>query len=91
MAASEIWLCKVLMHPGPPYGPMRAQDLNADSHQGVMLKIVSGDLGCLSDGCIVEPIQAYATEALAVADRDVYAARDASQDYRVVLTMEMGK
>lgn len=87
----EIWLCRVLLHPGPVRGPLRVQDLKPDAHQAVLAKIVNGEFGALPDGCIVEPVTSHATEEDANAAR-VRAMHDKPEDdWRVVITMAVGR
>lgn len=83
----EIWLCRVLLHRGPVRRRLMAQELNERSHQAVMAKVISGELGTLPDGCIVEPVQAYRTEAEAAAARERAMADQPEDDWRVVVTM----
>jgi hypothetical protein len=87
----EIWLCKVLLHPGPLRRPLMAQQLNERSHQIVMAKIISGELGTLPDGCIVEPVSSHATEALANDERMRKLVDAPNEDWRVVITMAVGR
>lgn len=91
MAAIEIWLCRVLLEQGPPYNPLRQQDLRPDAHQRVMQKIIDGELGTLEDGSIIEPMQAFASEELANEARMKAAADDPKfgYRYRVVVSMEV--
>ncbi len=91
MTGCEVWLCRVLLHPGPVRRQLKLADLNARSHEAVLAKIVSGEFGALPDGCIVEPVQSYRTESEAAAAR-VQAMHDRpDEDWRVVVTMAVGK
>lgn len=88
MSKLDIWLCRVLLH--PLYRtPMNASELKPDAHQIVMAKIVSGELGQLPDGTIIEPLTSHASEALANEARAKALRDDPGRDYRVVVTMRV--
>ncbi len=83
----EVWLCRVLLHPGPLRQRMRIGDLTPQAHEAVLAKIVAGELGTLPDGCIVEPVSSHPSESDAAAAR-VRAMHDKpADDWRVVITM----
>lgn len=84
----EIWLCKVLLHP-MTQKPMRQQELKLEEHQLIIGKIISGDIGSLPDGTIVEPLSAHKTEPDANAAREKAKHDDPRGDYRVVMTAEV--
>lgn len=88
MKGLEVWLCRVLLHPITA-APMRAQQLNVDSHQMVMAKIINGELGTLQDGTIVEPVTSHATEAEANEARLRKLHDEPGTDWRVVVTMQV--
>jgi hypothetical protein len=86
----EVWLCKVLLHPGPAKVPLLVGQLSLDAHQAVIGKVISGELGVLPDGCIVEPVSSHRTEGEAHEARRK-AQHDAPlEDWRVVMTMAVG-
>lgn len=89
MASIEFWVCKVLMHQGPPWGPMRVGELKEASHQTVMQKIIDGELGCLQSGEIIEPIEQFSTEEAAHEKRTRLTMDSPADDFRVVLNMEV--
>lgn len=89
MKSIEVWLCKVLLHPGPVRRPLNVVDLSARSHQATMAKVIAGELGTLPDGCIIEPITAHRTEAEAHAARDAAMAEHPGEDFRVVVTVPL--
>ncbi len=91
MTGCEIWLCRVLLHPGPVRKQLKLDDLNARSHEAVLAKIVSGEFGALPDGCIVEPVQSFRTEVDAAAARKQAMRDKPEDDWRVVVTMAVGK
>ncbi len=82
-----IWLCRVLLHPGPVRKQMKLSDLSARSHETVLAKVVNGELGTLPDGCIIEPVQSYATEVDATAARERAMVDSPNEDWRVVISM----
>jgi len=87
---TEVWLCKVLLHPGPAKMPLFVGQLSLDAHQAVIGKVINGELGVLPDGCIVEPVSSHTTEAEAHEARR-RAQHDApGDDWRVVVTMAVG-
>lgn len=87
MQGCEIWLCRVVLHPGPVRRQLKLSDLTEQSSQAVMAKIIAGELGTLPDGCIVEPVMSYATELDAAAAREKAQADRPDDDWRVVVTM----
>jgi hypothetical protein len=87
----EVWLCRVLLHPGPVRARMNVANLRPEAHQAVLAKIINGELGTLPDGCIVEPVSAHRTEAEAHAARAQAMADRPGGDWRVIVTMQVGK
>lgn len=85
----DIWLCRVLLH-ATTHAPMKAQDLKPESHQLVMAKIIGGELGTLPDGTIIEPVRSFPTEAAANEARERAVADNPREDWRVVVTMQVG-
>ena len=72
----EFWLVRVLLHRGRNSLPPRA---------GVLAAISRGELACLPDGCIAEPVEQFAREELAHEACERRKADDPSSDYRVII------
>lgn len=75
----DIWLCRVLVR-----GPRVAQ-LSMDALQSYYAKVSTGDLACLQDGAIVEPVQQFETEGLAQLARERKLVDEPNTDWRVVV------
>jgi hypothetical protein len=75
----DVWLCKVLLHPG------RVVQMRLDVLQPYYARVASGELACLDDGCIVEPIEQLRTEAEAHAARERKLVDEPGVDWRVVV------
>lgn len=70
--------------------PLKQQELKLEEHQTLMGKIVSGDIGCLEDGTIVEPLSEHGMdEPAANVARERAQHDDPTGDYRVVLTVPL--
>lgn len=85
----EFWLTRVLMHKGPVRRPRRVGDLNDAAQQTVMARIIGGELGTLPDGCIIEPVESFATEELAHAARLRKLVDEPDEDWRVIINVEV--
>lgn len=61
----EFWALRVLMHAGPPHGPMRLTDPEGTLPASVLARIDSQELACIPpDWCIAEPVAGpFDTEA----------------------------
>lgn len=86
----EYWLCKVLLHPGPLRRRLNVADLNGQAHEAVLCKVINGELGTLPDGCIVEPVSGFRTEAEAHAERARRVVDEPAQDWRVIASIPVG-
>jgi len=54
-----------------------------------MALVVKGDLCCLPDSCIAEPVEVFSDQLAAEAHREKLAADMPSHDFRVVLNTNM--
>lgn len=75
----------MLLHPITKR-PLKQQELKLEEHQMVIGKIISGDIGALQDGTIIEPITAHKTEPEANEARERAQKDDPGRDYRVVIS-----
>jgi hypothetical protein len=87
----EYWLCRVLLHPGPLRRRLNVADLAPGAHEAVFTKIINGELGTLPDGCIVEPVSGFRTEEEAHGERARRVVDEPSQDWRVIVSMPVGR
>ncbi len=85
----EFWVMRVLLHPGPLRKPVRQRDLTPPDRQKYLAHVASGELTCLPDGCIAEPVEQYADELSAHAERERLQRDKPSEDYRVVLNTSL--
>lgn len=86
MTGCEVWLCRVLLHQGHAGAKLAGLD-----EQAVLAKVIAGELGCLPDGAIVEPVQSFRTEPEAAAERERRMRDAPGEDWRVVITMAVGR
>lgn len=91
MLGCEVWLCRVLLHQGPARAQIKLDDLTDESHAAVLAKIVGGELAVLPDGAIVEPVSSFATELDAAAARERARVDRPDSDWRVIITMAVGR
>jgi hypothetical protein len=79
---------RVLLHPGPARKELKLGDLVANEKTHVMGLVKSGDLCCLPDGCIAEPVEVFADQTEAALHCEKMKHDDKGSDYRLVLTTE---
>lgn len=88
---TEFWVAKVLLHPpqtrqlemniGTPAGDER--------HAAMQARIDAGTVFLLPDMCIAEPVQMFAEEFAAHAERTKRMRDETGSDYRVIVSSEV--
>lgn len=74
-----------------PGGPARRLDeLDDRTRSQALAHCARGELCCLPDGSIAEPVEVYELEAAAHAERDRRMTRQPGKDFRVVLNTPIG-
>lgn len=86
---TEYWVMRVLLHPGPVGRQLKLKDLGPDDMRAYLAYCKTGELTCLPDGCIAEPVEQFAAELDAHAARERLAKDNPSGDYRVVLNTSL--
>lgn len=79
---------RVLMHPGPANRPVRLEHLQAEDSERATRLITAGDLACLPDGCIAEPMEVFRTQQEAEEHMLKLARDNPGQEYRVTLNAD---
>jgi hypothetical protein len=85
----EFWVMRVLLHPGPMRRQLKLKDLGPDDMRAYLEHVQRGELTCLPDGCIAEPMEQFKTELDAHAERERLARDKPSEDYRVILNSSL--
>lgn len=83
----EFWLMRVLLHPGPMRRPVTLANIpDPRTLAQAMAHVERGELACLPDGCIAEPVEVFASEMAAHAARERLLRDKPASDFRVVLS-----
>jgi hypothetical protein len=82
---SEFWVVRVLLHPGPHKRPAKLAHMDLPAQVATLALVNTGDLGCLPDGCIFEPVEVFSDQLDAHAHREQLQADNSDEDYRVIL------
>lgn len=85
----EFWVMRVLLHPGPMRKQLKLADLNPDDMKAFLAHVERGELTCLPDGCICEPVEQYKSQLDADAARERFVRDSPGADYRVVLNTSL--
>jgi hypothetical protein len=83
----EFWVVRVLMHK-PKRTPVRIEDMTAAAALTTLALVNTGDLCCLPDGSIAEPVQVFDHELDAHAHAVKLRADFPSADFRVLLSTD---
>lgn len=75
----DIWLCRVLVH------APQVKQMTLDALQPYYARVVAGELACLNDDSIVEPVEQFASEELAHDGRGRKLVDEPKTDWRVVV------
>lgn len=85
----EFWVMRVLLHPGPMRRPVRLADMTPATHLATMMLVNTGELCCMPDGCIAEPVEQYKDQEAAHAAREKLMADNPGADYRVAINTDV--
>lgn len=85
----EYWVMRVLLHPGPMKRQLMLKDLDPNTRAVYLKHAERGELTCLPDGCIAEPIEQFASEMDAHAHREKLQRDNPTHDYRTVLNSSL--
>ena len=85
----EFWVMRVLLHPGPMRRAVKLDAMTPAAFLGTLALVSTGDLTCLPDGCIAEPVVCFDTEIDAHAHAEKLRTDEPSSDYRVVLNTDV--
>lgn len=81
----EFWVVEVICHyPGGPR--VRLDGLDERTRAQAMCRVEAGELLCLPDGSIAEPVHVFAGEESAHRERERLMKRKPAADYRVVMS-----
>lgn len=80
---------RVLLHPGPMRHEVKMGDLVPAEKRHVVGLIEAGELLCLPDGCIAEPVEVFDSQESCAVHCEKMKRDDAGSDYRLVITMEV--
>lgn len=80
---------RVLLHPGPMRRPVKFGDMTPAAHIATMILVNKGDLCCMPDGCIAEPVEVFAHEAQAHEHREQLLRDNPGEDYRVAINTDV--
>lgn len=83
----EFWVMRVLLHRGRVGGrrAVRIEDMDAHAAVATLALVSTGDLCCLPDGSIAEPMEVYVSELEAHSARERLRTDRPHEDFRVVL------
>lgn len=84
----EFWVMRVLLHPGTR-AAVRMSNLSPADTVTAMAHVAAGELCCLPDGCIAEPVEVFRSELDAAAHREKLLSDKPGADFRVVLNSSL--
>jgi len=84
---AEFWVMRVLLHPGA-HRPVTLGDMEAKAAVATLALVATGDLCCLPDGCIAEPVEVFTSELDARAHRVALRSDCPGEDFRIVLNTD---